>query len=90
MGRVFPLGDRRLVRRQRRRLTLQTVVGGVTLEVDYGQEARTGRWVCPARAAWGLGPHQKLTPALTERAMSMRLCRGSTVRFLARKGLDRR
>lgn len=56
------------MRRQRRRLTLRTVVGVVRLEVDYGQEAGTGRWVCPVREAWGLGPHQKLTPALTERA----------------------
>jgi len=56
------------VRRQRRALTLHTVVGAVTIEVDYGQEASTRRWVCPARQAWGLGPHQKMTPALTERA----------------------
>ena len=57
-----------MVRRQRRRLTLRTVVGVVRFEVDYGQEAGTERWVCPVREAWGLGPHQKLTPALTERA----------------------
>lgn len=56
------------MRRQRRALTLHTVVGVVRIEVDYGQEASTGRWVCPAREAWGFGPHQKMTPALAERA----------------------
>ncbi|MGD0260714.1 MAG: hypothetical protein ABSD29_12935 [Verrucomicrobiota bacterium] len=25
------------------------------------------KWVCPARAHWGLGPHQKMTPELEDR-----------------------
>ena len=71
------------MRRQRRVLTLHTVVGAVPLEVDYGQEARTGRWVCPAREAWGLGPHQKLTPALTERACYTASATGSYAKAAA-------
>lgn len=71
------------MRRQRRPLTLQTVVGAVTLEVDYGQEVRTKRWVCPAREMWGLGPHQKLTPALTERACYTATATGSYAKAAA-------
>jgi hypothetical protein len=48
-------------------LTLHTVVGDVTLKVDYGRDPQTGKWVCPARAHWGLGPHQKMTPELEDR-----------------------
>ena len=43
------------------------MVGDVTVAVDYGRDPRTGKWVCPAREHWGLGPHQKMTPELEER-----------------------
>jgi len=43
------------------------VVGDVTLNVDYGRDPQTGKWVCPAREKWGLGPHQKMTPELEDR-----------------------
>jgi hypothetical protein len=43
------------------------VVGDVTVNVAYGRDPQTGKWVCPARVAWGLGPHQKMTPELADR-----------------------
>jgi hypothetical protein len=61
-GAVFPLRQR-----QTRPLRLHTVVGEVTLAVDYGRDPQTGKWVCPAREHWGLGPHQKMTPELEDR-----------------------
>jgi hypothetical protein len=39
----------------------------VKLTVDYGQEPTTPKWFCPQRRAWGLGPHQKITPGLAEK-----------------------
>jgi len=55
------------VRRQKRKLTLQTSVGTVELETDYGQQAGGGGWICPQREVWGLGAHQKMTPPLQDR-----------------------
>jgi hypothetical protein len=55
------------VRRQKRKLTLESSVGTIQIQTDYGQERGGGDWVCPQRAAWGLGPHQKMTPALQDR-----------------------
>lgn len=43
------------------------MVGDVILHVDYGRDPQTGKWVCPARTRWGLGPHQKMTPELEDR-----------------------
>lgn len=60
--RAFPLSQR-----QTRRLTLHTVAGEVSVEVDYGRDRQRGKWVCPARERWGLGPHQKMTPELEDR-----------------------
>ena len=37
------------------------------IQTDYGQEARGGEWLCPQREVWGIGPHQKMTPALQNR-----------------------
>jgi hypothetical protein len=34
---------------------------------DYGQISGGGAWVCPQRQCWGLGPHQKMTPALQDK-----------------------
>jgi hypothetical protein len=39
----------------------------VQLTVDYGQEPATQKWFCPQQRAWGLSPHQKLTPGLAEK-----------------------
>jgi hypothetical protein len=35
--------------------------------VDYGQERATQKWLSPQQRAWGLSPHQKLTPGLAEK-----------------------
>jgi hypothetical protein len=48
-------------------LTLNTVVGPVSVAVDYGRDVASGKWRCPAREQWGLGPHQKMTPELEDR-----------------------
>jgi len=39
----------------------------VKLTVDYGQEPTTKKWFCPQQRAWGLAPHQKITPGLAEK-----------------------
>ena len=61
-ARFFPLKQRR-----RRPLTLRSELGDVKLVVDYGQDPATGRWCCPVREAWHLGPHEKITPGLAEK-----------------------
>ena len=37
------------------------------LTVDYGQDPHTQKWFCPQQQAWGLLPHQKITPSLAEK-----------------------
>lgn len=48
-------------------MTLRTELGLVKLTVDYGQDAATQKWFCPQQRAWGLSPHQKITPGLAEK-----------------------
>lgn len=62
LARFFPLGQRK-----RRSLTLRTELGLVKLTIDYGQEPATQKWYCPQQRAWGLLPHQKITPGLAEK-----------------------
>jgi hypothetical protein len=52
---------------KRRPLTLHTELGLVKLTVDYGQAPTTPQWFCPQQRAWGLAPHQKITPGLAEK-----------------------
>lgn len=61
-ARFFPLGQRK-----RRKLTLRSELGKISLRVDYGLDRQTGQWLSPAQRAWGLGPHQKLTPGFAEK-----------------------
>jgi hypothetical protein len=61
-ARLFPLGQRK-----RRKLTLRSELGSIGLKVDYGLDRQTGQWLSPAQRAWGLGPHQKLTPGFAEK-----------------------
>lgn len=35
--------------------------------VDYGQDPVTGQWGCALLRAWGLSPHQKITPGYAEK-----------------------
>jgi len=56
-ARFPPLGQHK-----RRELTLRSELGALKLKVDYGVDRQSGQWVCPARLAWGLAAHQKLTP----------------------------
>jgi hypothetical protein len=56
-----------LAQRKRRPLCLRSELGEIPLTVDYGLDRATGQWCCPARRAWGLGPHQKITPAWAEK-----------------------
>lgn len=55
------------MRCQKRQLTLQSSVGSIQIETDYGQGAKGGDWICPQREVWGIGAHQKITPALQDR-----------------------
>lgn len=61
-ARFFPLHQRK-----RRPLTLRTELGSVQLTVDYGQDPHTRQWFSPQQRAWGLSPHQKITPGLAEK-----------------------
>ena len=56
-----------LRQRKQRPLTLRTELGQVKLIVDYGQDPHTQKWFCPQQQAWGLLPHQKITPGLAEK-----------------------
>jgi hypothetical protein len=64
---LFPLRGPRLVRRQKRKLTLASSVGTIQIETDYGQQSGGGDWLCPQRQVWGIEAHQKMTPALQDR-----------------------
>lgn len=67
LGRFPPLTQTPLTHVSRRRLTLLTTVGEVAVEVLYGRDGAGERWLCPAREAWGLSPHQKISPELGDR-----------------------
>jgi hypothetical protein len=64
---MIPLNIVILVRRQKRKLTLASSVGAIQIETDYGQQSGGGGWICPQRQVWGIGAHQKMTPALQDR-----------------------
>ena len=55
------------MRRQKRKLTLESSVGAVEIRADYGQASGGGDWICPQREVWGIGAHQKMSPALQDR-----------------------
>lgn len=61
-ARFFPLGQRK-----HRKLTLRSELGSIGLKVDYGLDRPTGQWLSPVLRAWGLKPHQKLTPGFAEK-----------------------
>jgi len=50
-----------------RDLRLDSVVGPVSLRVRHGYSPALGRWVCPAREAWGLPAYQRLSPEFQAR-----------------------
>lgn len=56
-----------LRQRRRRKFTLHSEFGEVSLTVDYGQDPQSRKWGCPVQRAWGLRPHQKLLPGLAEK-----------------------
>ena len=49
----------------------------MTVAVDYGRDPQSGKWICPAREHWGLGPHQKMTPELEDRICLTAVLTGS-------------
>lgn len=67
MASLFPQGSHQLVHRRKRKLTLRTQVGQIVIETDYGQDKQTSQWLSPQQQAWGVGPHQKLTPLLEDK-----------------------
>jgi hypothetical protein len=48
-------------------MQLRSGSGIVKFKVWYGLDPGTGRWGCPMRQRWGLGPHQEMSPALEDR-----------------------
>ena len=48
-------------------MELRSGSGVVKIKVWYGLDPGTGRWGCPMRQRWGLGPHQEMSPALEDR-----------------------
>ena len=50
-----------------RKMKLDTVAGSVELRAQRGYEPEQGKWICPARAAWGLSPYERKTPELQAR-----------------------
>jgi hypothetical protein len=37
------------------------------VRIWYGLDPGTGRWGCPMRQRWGLGPHQEMSPGLEDK-----------------------
>jgi hypothetical protein len=50
-----------------RDLQLHTVAGVIHLRVRHGYSDALRHWVCPARLAWGLEAHQRVSPELQAR-----------------------
>lgn len=48
-------------------MTLRSVVGRVSLEVNHGQDPTDKHWGCPIRESWGLEAHQQMSPALEQK-----------------------
>ena len=48
-------------------MSLMTTAGPVAVDVPYCQCREDDAWVSPLRRAWGLEPHQSLTPELESR-----------------------
>ena len=61
-GGFFPLAQVK-----RRTVSLRSELGDVRLTVKYGRDQQTQQWLCPLLRQWGLGPHQKITPAWAEK-----------------------
>jgi hypothetical protein len=61
-ARFFPLAQAK-----RREVSLRSELGNVKLVVKYGQDRPTQQWLCPLLRHWGMGPHQKITPAWAEK-----------------------
>jgi hypothetical protein len=61
-ARFFPLAQVKY-----REVQLRSELGKVKLRVKYGWDRPTQRWLSPVLRQWGLAPHQKLTPALSEK-----------------------
>jgi hypothetical protein len=64
---LCPQSGQALTHTRWRPLQLHTVVGVVRVRVRHGYSAALGRWVCPARASWGLSPYQRLSPEFEAR-----------------------
>jgi hypothetical protein len=56
-----------LAQAKRREVSLRSELGNVKLTVKYGQDRQTQQWLCPLLRQWGMGPHQKITPAWAEK-----------------------
>src|SRR6266436_2504310 len=63
----FPLSGRKAKHRRTEWMRLRSASGIVKIRVCYGVDPGSGRWGCPIRQRWGLGPHQEMSPALEER-----------------------
>lgn len=62
-----PQSGQPLTQTRWRPLQLHTVVGVVEVRVRHGYSTALGRWVCPARQAWGLSAYQRLSPEFEAR-----------------------
>ena len=62
-----PRSGEPLVNVRFRTMELRTVSGPVQLRVRHGYSRTLRGWVCPARVAWGLEKHQRISPELAAR-----------------------
>jgi hypothetical protein len=69
----------KLRRLRRRPMELDTVVGKVKLVAWRGYEEQTGKWISPAREAWGLDDYERKTPELQARLTHTATAVGSYV-----------
>lgn len=56
-----------LRQRKRRKLTLRSEFGEISVIADYGQDPQSRFWHFPLRRQWGLSARQELTPGLAEK-----------------------
>ncbi len=76
-GAICPLSGLLLKYRKRQRLKVTTCAGVLVLKTQRGYCEALKRWINPARARWGLKPHQRVSPELQSRLVFNATATGS-------------
>lgn len=62
-----PLDNQEIKNSRYRTIQIHSTLGELRMQVPYGQDRTSERWVCPARHSWGLEKNQTMSPAFEEK-----------------------